>query len=247
MIESSDKTKELSYNMFFKALSNRTRFEIIQLLRKGPRNVTEICNELNFEHTRVSHNLKRLEKHGFVNSRRDGKNKIYSLEKRYIVPIMDNIDQHIEKYSCRLEDCGIIKKTIRLAKIKVNMGVVDSVKLVKTLSKSGLKKFPSLLKQVRANGIGSLLNIFGINISPMMQFFYGNRECYGGLIITERGKIKHVLYSFVDNGRVREVGSVKSKINSAAELYRELGKRGEVAKVITYDIAGGDFSFHPQN
>jgi len=101
--------KELSYKLFFKAFSNKTRFEIIRLLKKCPKSVTEICKELGFEQSRVSHNLKCLENCGFVSSKRNGKNKIYSLDKKHILPILDNIDKHIERYNRRLESCGILE------------------------------------------------------------------------------------------------------------------------------------------
>lgn len=100
--------KELSYKMFFKAFSNKTRFGIIKLLRKGPKNVTQICRELKFEQSRVSHNLKCLEALGFIFSTWNGRNKIYSLDKKHIIPILSNIDKHIEKYNERLESCGFL-------------------------------------------------------------------------------------------------------------------------------------------
>lgn len=101
--------KELSYRLFFRAFANKTRFEIIKLLRKGPRSVNEICRALEFEQSRVSHNLKCLEACGFVLSKQNGKNKIYSLDRKHIMPILDKIDGHIERYSKRLESCGILK------------------------------------------------------------------------------------------------------------------------------------------
>ena len=100
---------ELSYKLYFKAFSNKTRFEIIKLLRKGPRNVSEICKELGFEQSRVSHNLKCLESCGFVNTEWSGKNKIYCLDKEYIIPILNDIDAHIKHYNKRLKACGVIK------------------------------------------------------------------------------------------------------------------------------------------
>lgn len=102
--------KELSYRLFFKAFSNSTRFEIIRLLRKGPKNVSQISWRLGFEQSRVSHNLKCLENCGFVNSKWDGKHRIYYLDEEHIVPILDGIDRHIEKYNERLECCGVIEK-----------------------------------------------------------------------------------------------------------------------------------------
>ncbi len=102
--------KELSYKLFFKAFSNKTRFEIIRLLRNGPKNVTGISLELGFEQSRVSHNLKCLENCGFVNLEWDGKHRIYSLDEEHIVPILEGIDKHIDKYNKRLECCGVLMK-----------------------------------------------------------------------------------------------------------------------------------------
>ncbi len=102
--------KELSYKLFFKAFSNRTRFEIIRLLRNGPKNVTEISTELGFEQSRVSHNLKCLENCGFVNLEWNKKHRIYSLDEEHIMPILGGIDMHIDKYNKRLECCGVLMK-----------------------------------------------------------------------------------------------------------------------------------------
>jgi len=50
-----------------------------------------------------------LEVCGFVSFKSDGKNKIYSLDEKYIIPILNNVDKHIGKYSKRLECCGVLK------------------------------------------------------------------------------------------------------------------------------------------
>lgn len=102
--------EELSYKLFFKAFSNKTRFEIIKLLKKGSKSVTEISKNLGYEQSRISHNLKCLENCGFVNSKRNGKNKIYSLDEKHIIPILNEIDRHIKKYRKRLECCEVIGK-----------------------------------------------------------------------------------------------------------------------------------------
>ncbi len=103
--------KDLSYNLykiFFRAVSNKTRFEIIRLLREGSKSVGQIVDELGFEQSRVSHNLKRLEHCGFVSCKWQGKNRVYSLDKEDIVPILDRVDKHIIKYGRRLKVCSII-------------------------------------------------------------------------------------------------------------------------------------------
>ena len=101
---------EFSYKLFFKAFSNKTRFEIIKLLRKGPKNVSEICKELGFEQSRVSHNLRCLVDCGFVNNNYNGKNKVYSLDKKHILPILKKIGEHIKDYNERLKVCGVLRK-----------------------------------------------------------------------------------------------------------------------------------------
>ncbi|MFQ5532128.1 MAG: ArsR/SmtB family transcription factor [Candidatus Nanoarchaeia archaeon] len=87
-----------AYKCFFSAFSNKTKFEVIFLLRNGPKTVNEICKALRFEQSRVSHNLKRLEDMGFVTCRRVGKTKVYSLDKRYISPILKKMNKYMQSY-----------------------------------------------------------------------------------------------------------------------------------------------------
>ncbi len=101
---------ELAYRMFFKAFSNDTRFEIVRLLKNGnPKNVTKICESLGFKQSRVSRNLKCLIDCGFVNVERNGKQRIYSLNKETIHPMVELIDKHIQKYQKHLVKCGVLK------------------------------------------------------------------------------------------------------------------------------------------
>ena len=98
------------YRLFFKAFSNQTRLEIITLLRKKPRTVTEICKSLEFEQSRVSHNLKCLENCGFVTAEQNGKWKKYALDKETVLPMVDLFDKHVRKYQERLACCQEVKK-----------------------------------------------------------------------------------------------------------------------------------------
>jgi len=101
--------KNLSYKIFFDAISNRTRLSIIEQLKKGPRNVSNISKALNFEQSRVSHNLKCLYDCGFVTISPNGKERIYSLNKDTVLPLLNLIDNHIEKYLDHLIKCRIIR------------------------------------------------------------------------------------------------------------------------------------------
>ena len=86
------------YELFFGTLANEQRLKIINLLRKGPKNVTQICKDLNFNQTTVSHNLRRLKACSFVFVKRNGKERIYSLNKETIKPLMELIDKHTNKF-----------------------------------------------------------------------------------------------------------------------------------------------------
>jgi len=109
--------KEVAYRVFFKAFSNSTRFAIIQLLCKGSKNVTEICEALNFEQSRVSHNLRCLENCGFVTAKWEGKNKVYALEKE-ILSILQSMDKHIVNFEKQLESCGILQEDKIMVEIR---------------------------------------------------------------------------------------------------------------------------------
>lgn len=94
------------YKIFFKTLSNKTRFEIVKLLIKGPKSVNSISKNLRFEQSRVSHNLKKLECYGFINCECKGKERFYSINKKsYIIEIMKNIDKYMRKYNKILNEC----------------------------------------------------------------------------------------------------------------------------------------------
>lgn len=97
------------HRLFFKAFSNYTRLVIIQLLRKKPLTVTEICGGTGFEQSRVSHNLRCLEHCGFVKVTPNGNFRKYELDTETIVPIVDLFEKHIQKYKKRLENCGVVQ------------------------------------------------------------------------------------------------------------------------------------------
>lgn len=100
---------ENSYKEFFKAFSNNTRFEIIKLLRKEEKSVLEIAKNLNFEQSRVSHNLQCLVDCGFVKMRPNGKKRMYSIDNEVVSPLLDLIDKHIKKYENYLKKCEVLK------------------------------------------------------------------------------------------------------------------------------------------
>lgn len=84
--------------MFFATLSNPTRLAILELLRKEPRNVTEMARILRQEQSMISHNLKPLEKCGFVFLMKKEKGHFYSINRETMEPIFKIFAQHAAKY-----------------------------------------------------------------------------------------------------------------------------------------------------
>jgi len=86
-----------AYKLFFGTLVSEPRLKIINLLRKGKKNVSEIIKELDFDQTSVSHNLARLKMCGFVLDEINGKFRYYKLNEETIKPLMLLIDKHMSK------------------------------------------------------------------------------------------------------------------------------------------------------
>jgi DNA-binding transcriptional ArsR family regulator len=111
------------YREFFRALSNHTRFAIVQLLRDKPHYVGEIVEELGIEQSRVSHNLGCLLNCGFLQWEWQGKNKVYRLHPD-LAPILTAIDKHIGKYAPALDSCQVLacesKPVVVVAKAAAN-------------------------------------------------------------------------------------------------------------------------------
>lgn len=86
------------YNEFFKTLGNQQRIEIILCLLEGDKNVTEIVKCLKAEQSTISHNLKRLLSCSFIAVKPNGKERIYSVNKKTIAPLFKLIKNHSETY-----------------------------------------------------------------------------------------------------------------------------------------------------
>jgi DNA-binding transcriptional ArsR family regulator len=87
---------------FFTNFANKARLNIMLLLKTKPLGVSEIGKQLNLEQSLVSHNLKLLLDCNLVDVKRDGKNKIYSLNKKITLPIIDIYEKNILKNHCSI-------------------------------------------------------------------------------------------------------------------------------------------------
>ena len=89
-----------SYNTFFEIIGNKTRLRIIEALICKKMNVTEICEQLQEEQSKISHNLKKLAECHFLDVEKKGKQRIYSLNKETILPLMQLVGKHVTRYCC---------------------------------------------------------------------------------------------------------------------------------------------------
>ena len=87
-----------AYHIFFRNLSNPLKVKIITELKKKPLTVTQLTEALREEQSKISHALANLRGCNIVKSISEGKQRIYSLNKQTILPIMQIIDKHKKSY-----------------------------------------------------------------------------------------------------------------------------------------------------
>jgi len=94
----NDKELYDAYKIFFGTLVSEPRLKIINLLRKGKKNVGELMDGLSMDQSSVSHDLARLKQCGFVIAETDGKFRYYRLNDKTAKPLMDMIEKHMGQY-----------------------------------------------------------------------------------------------------------------------------------------------------
>lgn len=83
-----------TYHIFFRNLANPLKIGIITSLKENPSTVSEIVDNLGVEQSKVSHALQALNHCKIVQYEQKGKKRIYSLNKKTIVPMLNLIDKH---------------------------------------------------------------------------------------------------------------------------------------------------------
>lgn len=94
-------------HLFFETLGTKLKMDIIENLRNKPLPVNELTKRCHEERSKVSHALLSLLQCGFVHAKKDGKKRLYSLNKDTVVPLLDLAETHVKKY-CRT--CSKIKR-----------------------------------------------------------------------------------------------------------------------------------------
>jgi len=87
-----------AYHTFFQNLANPVKIQIIERLQKSPLSVKEISEKTGLEQSKISHALANLKFCSIVESKHNGKQRIYYLNKKTILPILKIIDNHRTNY-----------------------------------------------------------------------------------------------------------------------------------------------------
>jgi len=94
------KTKSYNtYHIFFSNLSNPLRIKIVSALKDKSMSVTELSKQIKVEQSKLSHALSKLKECNLVSVDIDGKSRIYSLNRKTLLPILNIIDKH-SKLNC---------------------------------------------------------------------------------------------------------------------------------------------------
>jgi len=94
---------------FFVNLANPTRLAVLEQLMKQSMSVNDLAEALGQEQSMVSHNLKPLLECNFVYIKRDGKKRIYFVNKETIGALFKAVENHAQKFcptqgKCHLKD-----------------------------------------------------------------------------------------------------------------------------------------------
>ena len=84
--------KDLSrLSLLLKNIAEENRLKIICLLKKGELCVCEIIEALKLSHNLISHHLKALKKMRVVSYRKDGKFRLYKLNRKELDSFLDDL------------------------------------------------------------------------------------------------------------------------------------------------------------
>ncbi|UCH37566.1 MAG: helix-turn-helix transcriptional regulator [Candidatus Bathyarchaeota archaeon] len=90
---------------FFSTLANPTRLAILEKLSNGNMNVTQLTQALKQEQSMISHNLKPLLHCRLIYSRKEGKTRIYSINRETVNELFNIVENHAEKHCLFQGNC----------------------------------------------------------------------------------------------------------------------------------------------
>lgn len=109
-MKTNPKVSNKTYHVFFSNLANPLRIKIVTTLQKANKSVTELSEILNVEQSKISHALSSLRCCNIVSVQQKGRQRIYGLNKKTIVPMLNLIEKHAKTVCkgdchCKGGDC----------------------------------------------------------------------------------------------------------------------------------------------
>ena len=95
------------------ALADPTRRQIVELLAGSERNAGEIAAEFTVSRPAVSRHLRVLREHGLVQTRREGQQRIYSLDPTPLAELDEWLTKYRSFWTNRLDALGTELKRVR--------------------------------------------------------------------------------------------------------------------------------------
>ncbi len=86
------------YHIFFQHLASPIKIEIITALKEKQMSVSELAKKIGVEQSKLSHALASLRYCTIVQVKQKGKKRIYSLNKKTILPILKILDKHRREF-----------------------------------------------------------------------------------------------------------------------------------------------------
>ena len=87
-----------SFDLFFQNFANKTKLDIILILKEKGLSVNQIAEELKQEQSKISHNLKKLVQCNILSVEQAGKQRIYSLNKKTVLPMLELVETHVKRF-----------------------------------------------------------------------------------------------------------------------------------------------------
>jgi ArsR family transcriptional regulator len=86
-----------------KALADADRLRIVQILRKGPKNVSGIAGELSADIANISHHLQVLKREKLVETEKQGRFVVYRLHPEVFAAEKSSSPECLDLGCCKLE------------------------------------------------------------------------------------------------------------------------------------------------
>ena len=87
--------------MFFESIAPEMRVKILFTLKNKAMSVNELAAFLDEEQSKISHNLKKLTQCRFVDVEKKGKQRIYSINKDTVLPLLKLVEKHVKNHCCK--------------------------------------------------------------------------------------------------------------------------------------------------